>query len=825
MSHPSPLQKTALRLNLNGALLRMSLGAALCSAAIAPCAWAQQTTEQLDYNIAAGPLGTALSQFAAASGVTLSFGSTQTQGLVTPGIKGRYSFNEGVTRLLANSGLQLRQEGAGRFSLVKTPSGSALELGTTNITGGYLGATTEDTGSYTTGPMQTATKLALSIRETPQSVTVITRQRMDDQNMKSLEDVLKSTPGIAVTKDGPQRSTFYSRGFAVENLMTDGLANDLSHYLTRDMNSSPDMAIFDRVEVVRGATGMMQGSGNPAAAVNMIRKRPTATPRVSITGSAGSWDNYRTEFDASNALNESGTLRGRVVTAYQSKNSFQDFVSSERSVFYGITEADLNEDATFTFGISNQNSNYNGAWGGLPVAADGSDLHLKRSTYLGSNWEFWDQDNTTAFTRLEYRFANSWKMLLAASKSWSDLSMAGSIPERMGDNFDQFGQYIGRYDYDDQQSSYDAYVTGPFSLLGRTHELVVGASKRDLTFKGKGLATSLDTHTDLHNPSGIPKPDLSANPWKQDRTSEQEGAYVTTRLSISEDLKLILGARLDWYEFDVDTSWNGKTSASSLPNKVTRHLTRYAGAVYDLDQNHSMYISYTDIFRPQTELDAQSNALKPIEGKNYEIGIKGEYFDGNLNASAAIFRIDQENRAKELNPNQCNPVGSTCFEAAGEVRSEGFELEVNGSLMPGWELGAGYTYAAAKYTKDTDHNNVGRLFSTNIPRHIFKAFTTYQLPGELNRWTIGGGLSRQNTVYNKGSNDYLTTFDYRIEQKAYTVVDLMSSYQASENVNVRVNLNNVFDKTYYQDISSNTDYGNSLYGEPRNAMVTVRWSL
>ncbi|MNJ57159.1 FhuE receptor precursor [compost metagenome] len=117
------------------------------------------------------------------------------------------------------------------------------------------------------------------------------------------------------------------------------------------------------------------------------------------------------------------------------------------------------------------------------------------------------------------------------------------------------------------------------------------------------------------------------------------------------------------------------------------------------------------------------------------------------------------------------------------------------------------------------------MFSTNIPRHIFKAFTTYQLPGELNRWTIGGGLSRQNTVYNKGTNDYLTTFDYRIEQKAYTVVDLMTSYQASENVNVRVNLNNVFDKTYYQDISSNTDYGNSLYGEPRNAMVTVRWSL
>ncbi|MFP3519124.1 TonB-dependent siderophore receptor, partial [Pseudomonas sp. SIMBA_077] len=118
----------------------------------------------------------------------------------------------------------------------------------------------------------------------------------------------------------------------------------------------------------------------------------------------------------------------------QSKGSFQDFVSSERNVFYGITEADLNEDTTFTFGVSNQSGRNNTSWGGLPVAADGSDLHLKRSTYLGSKWEYWDQNNTTAFSRLEYRFANSWKMLLSASKSWSDLNMLGSIPERMGAN-------------------------------------------------------------------------------------------------------------------------------------------------------------------------------------------------------------------------------------------------------------------------------------------------------------------------------------------------------------------------------------------------------
>ncbi|EPL03383.1 TonB-dependent receptor [Pseudomonas sp. CF161] len=824
MSHPlPPLKQAGLRQSLNRALLNLTLGGSLSIMTMVPHGWAQSVAEQAAYDIPAGPLGTALSQFAAASGVTLSFGSQQTAGLTTQGLKGNYSLEGGFAHLLSSSGLQVRQEGVRRYSLVKQQEAEVMELDATTISANGLGATTEGSGSYTTGTMQTATKLALSNRETPQSVTVITRQRMDDQNMKTLEDVLKGTPGISMTKDGPQRPTFYARGFAVENLTTDGLPNDLSHYLSRDMNSSPDMAIFDRVEVVRGATGMMQGSGNPSAGINLVRKRPTATGQLSITGSAGSWDDYRTEIDASNALNESATLRGRVVAAYQSKNSFQDFSSSERSVFYAITEADLNEDTLLTVGASNQNANNNTSWGGLPTAVDGSDLHLSRSTYLGNDWEYWDQDNTTVFSRLEYRFAESWKLLLSASKTWSELNMLGSMPERMDSNENEFGQYVGQYKYKDQQNSYDAYVSGPFSLLGRSHELVVGASQRELTFNGKGNYRTDPTDTNLWDPVSNPKQYMSLEPWKQHRTSKQKGTYLTSRFNLTDSLKLILGGRLDWYYFDVDTSWEGTSYSSSRPNHVPRHLTRYAGAVYDLDQHHSVYISYTDIFRPQTELDTQNNSLKPIEGKNYEVGIKGEYFDGRLNASAALYRIDQENRAKQLNLALCP--GTTCYEAAGEVRSEGIDLELNGTLAQGWELGAGYTFSEVKYIKDADPANVGRLFDTDIPRHVFKAFTTYQLPGPWNRWTIGGGLYRQNTIYNSGTNYYGSKLDYRIEQQAYTLVDLMTRYKASQNLDISLNVNNLMDKKYYQSLGNNTSFGSNLYGEPRNAMLTVRWSL
>lgn len=776
------------------------------------------------FDIPAGSLDGALTRLSRETGLNVAFEQADLAGKSSSAVQGNFTPDQALARLLAGSGLQALALGNGGYRLTAEQPAGALQLGATSITDRMLGQTTEGSGSYTTGTMQTATKLALSLRETPQSVTVMTRQRMDDQSMRSLEDVLKSTPGISMTKNGPQRPNFYARGFAVEGLMTDGLSSELSHYLSRDMNSSPDMAIYDRVEVVRGATGMMQGSGTPSAAINLVRKRPTASPYLAITGSAGSWDNYRAEVDASNALNASGTLRGRVVTSYQTKQSFQDVADSERTVLYAIGEADLSDSTTLTLGVSDQNSNNTSSWGGLPTAKDGSDLHLSRSTYLGNAWEYWDQDNTTLFTRVEQRFDNDWKLLLAASRTWSDLAMHGTQVERIyWTDEDQFGQYIGQYRYKDRQNSYDAYASGPFQAFGRTHELVVGASQRELIFQGNGnyLDDELDMDIFAWDPHRVPKQNLDMSFWQQERSSRQKGGYVTSRFNLSDDLKLILGGRLDWFDYDATNRNGTRTTATSY--KVTRHVTRYAGLIYDLDAQHSVYASYTDIFKPQSELMASGQGLKPIEGKNYEIGIKGEYFDGSLNASAALFRIDQENRAKSLDRNQCSALVPDCYEAAGVVRSEGVELEVNGSLATGWQIGAGYTYSAAKYHKD--ENNEGRLFDSELPRHMFKAFTSYRLPGELDRWTLGGGIYRQNTIYSQGSNFFGAETPYRIEQKGYTLVDLMANYKASEQVDIRLNLNNVFDKKYYQSIGSNTAYAVNQYGEPRNAMLTLRWSL
>lgn len=377
------------------------------------------------------------------------------------------------------------------------------------------------------------------------------------------------------------------------------------------------------------------------------------------------------------------------------------------------------------------------------------------------------------------------------------------------------------------QKAIDATLQGPFELFGNSHELIVGANYLDYVnhhYATTGRSAIVDFN---HWNNELPKPDKDGftPALDYDVDTRQSGYFVAGRFNLSDSLHLILGARASNYRYH----YYSKSLASGyvMDYSMTERgeVTPYAGVVYDLTPEQSIYVSYTDIFKPQSELDAAGAAIEPMEGKNYELGIKGEYFDGSLNASAAVFRIDQQNRAKTLELDECSALVPSCAEAAGKLRSEGIELELNGTVLPGWELGAGYTFAQVKYVKDSNPANEGRLFDTDIPRHVFKAFTTYQLPGELQRWKVGGGLYRQNQIYNKGNNFYATESRYRIEQEAYTLVDLMLNYQASEHLDVRLNLNNVFDKKYYQSIAGNTGYGGNLYGDPRNFMLTTRWSF
>lgn len=772
------------------------------------------------FDVPAGPLGQALSRYASQAGVVLSFEAGLTQGRQSAGLKGAYEITQGFNLLLKGTGLAVQFLDSKTARLEVIPSHeSSMALDNISVAATQrLGATTEDSGSYTTGPMSTATKLPLSIRETPQSITIISRQRMDDRKIETLNDVLEETPGITVQRVGPQRASYFARGFDIDNIMYDGLPTDVDI----DTITVANMAMYDRVEIVRGSTGLVQGAGNPSAAINLVRKRPTADTRVSITSSAGRWDDYRTEIDASSPLNSSGSIRGRTVLVYQNKDSFRDYEENESSLFYGILEADLSTRTLLTFGASYQKENNGGTtWGGLPVAGNGKNLHLPRSTNLVSKWEYWDNDTTFVFGELNHRFDNDWKLRFATNKSWSRLNMGGTYIGMNSD--DTYNQLYGKYDYVNDQSSYDFFASGPFQLLGREHELVLGGSKRETYFDGHGGSAVTYSVLDIYNwdANTISEPEVNESSYKHNMHIKQTGTYLTTRLNLTDDLKFILGGRLDWYDFDSKL----KSYGIHTKYKVTREQTRYAGLIYDLDKNHSIYASYTDIFKPQSGTDGSGNVIAPIDGKNYEMGIKGEYFEGALNTSISIYQLDQENRAQAVadQANDCPLYPyTTCYEASGKVRSRGVDLEINGALTPNWQVGAGYTYVSTKYKQDADESREGSLYDTDVPQHILKISTTYQLPGAFNQWYIGGSLYRQNAIYNKGVSNGV---GYYIEQDAYTLVDLMLRYKMNEDLDARLNFNNVLDRKYYQSISTNPSGGTNIYGAPRNAVLTLKYTF
>lgn len=681
---------------------------------------------------------------------------------------------------------------------------ATLELGATEISSTQLGSITEGSNSYTTGAMSTATKLPLTLRETPQAVTVITRQRMDDQAMTSINDVVRATPGLFLDfANGPGRQTYSARGFDIDNLMYDGIP---SGYQGSNVGAQANLAMFDRVEIVRGATGLVTGAGNPSAAINLIRKRPLAEQKVTLTGAAGSWDTYRGEVDASSPLNDSGSLRGRVVTSYRDANSFIDGVEEDHGLFYAVTEADLSEDTTLTLGFSHQKDKTNYFWGASMIGLDGHHLDLPRSYNPGTDWENKDQEINTVFAEVHQRLANDWKLQINANYSEQNALFSGSYQSRWVNN--TLARTVYQSAHDENQAGLDAFVSGPFDAFGRSHELVMGTSKRIYDMTTQNYAPY-----DTNWPINAGKPDF-VHTGNDREVTTQDGLYMTTRLSLADPLKLILGGRLDWYDYD-NRDGDGDY-------KVTRNVTRYAGLIYDLDDQHSVYVSYSDIFTPQSSKDTSGNPVKPIIGKNYEVGIKGEYFDGALNASLAVFRVDQENRAVQVFVADCPQ--AACHEASGEIRSQGIDLELQGALTENWQVGGGYTYARVHTIKDNANpQNVNQRFDTDTPEHLFKLSTHYRFQGPLEKLRVGGNVSWQSRLYNDIA--LLDGSNYRLKQGAYAITDLMAGYKVNQNLDLQVNANNIFDRTYYSSISKSVSYGSDTYGNPRNLMLTARYSF
>lgn len=818
MIHPSVARPDPLQRAVRGALLGLAL-----SAAAAPLlgAAAPAATQQVQrWNIPAGPLDAALEQMARQGGLNLSYDAASLQGKTTAGVSGSHDNAQALALLLQGSGVQVQQKSANSFLLLPAVDiGDALELGATSISSDRLGETTEHSGSYTTGAV-TIGKMPQTLRHTPQSVSVLTRQRLDDQNITNLTTLMEQTPGVVVDYVDSERVTYYSRGYQIDAIQYDGATVVQGSGGGSFIQS--DSAIIDRAEILRGATGMLRGAGNPSGTVNLVRKRPTRDFQASASVTAGSWDAQRYVADLSGALTDNGAIRGRMIAVHDDKDSFQDSRMERKNVFYGVLAADLGERTTLTGGIEYTELEATGSWGGLPANFDGSPLKLSRSTYLGADWNRWNRSNLQTFAELEHVFDNDWTLKVSGTRTQFRLDDHG-FKQTYFTRASTTNPYLMNYQVtegdggESEQTNLSATLNGPFQLLGREHELMVGverirndstASATNFTASGVFDIREWDPKTSLPEPSI----NISAKPVMTRTT--QQAAHATWRISLADPLTAVIGARINWYDYKQEN--NLKTSGKY---SVDREIVPYAALIYDLNNNLSLYGSYTEIFNPQSATDASNAVLDPVTGEAYELGVKGEFYDGRLNTSLAVFRIYQVGNALDDlgSPDPCLPnyTSGHCKVAAGKNRSEGFELEVTGEVAPGWQVSGGYTYTTTEYLKDT-LSNTGNVLRPTDPKRQLKLFTSYRLPGAYDAWTVGGGVSAQSDIYSRNGNAVAS-------QSGYAVYSALLGYRFNQHYSLQLNANNLFDKHYYKKVGATaTGY---YYGDPRNVSLTLRASF
>ena len=791
-------------------------GAVLAAAQPFSLSVAAPLSAQRSFDVPASNLEEALNHFAQQANISLPYDPQLVRNKQAGAIKGRFDVAQALQQLLQGSGLTATEGASGVWTLYPLTSNAdgKVQLQATSVTGLALSGTTEGSHSYTTGQTSTATKLPLSLRETPQSVTVMTRQQMSDQGLGSIAQVMEQTPGITVMHDDSERYNFYSRGFTLDNFQYDGVPTSDFTTNTNGLGMR-DMAIYDRVEVVRGATGLMSGVGSPSGAVNLVRKRPTKEFQGAVSGSGGSWDRYRSEVDLSGPFTENGSVRGRVVAAREDGRSFIERYSSIKDVFYAIGEADVTDDTTLYAGVDYQQINSNGSsFGQLPLYySDGSRTHFKRSMNPAAKWAYADSESTKYFAGVEQRFDNDWLLKVEASHwkgntdQWQGNIVGwGPFPDKTTGEAQLMS---GTKTFEINTDTLDAYATGPFELLGRSHELVLGAnvSNRRTDYLAENADDVTINYQTWNN--DVPRPTDLSQGLKQRYKTKESAVYGALRLKPTDDLSVIVGTRVVDYDRQGTMTYNAAQTTPTTDNaKKTGKLIPYAGIIYDLSENHSVYASYTDIFTPQSYFDRDDKVLAPMTGKSYEAGFKSEYFGGALNTSFAVFLIKQDNYA-EYDGERDN--GQDAYKAIDGTKTKGFEAEISGEVARGWQLLAGYTYAQPR-------DKEGKRINSNHPEQLFKLATRYQLDGDLKDLTVGGNVSWQGSTYSELDSSIKTD----AKEGSFAVVGLMARYDINQNLSATVNLNNVFDREY---LSGYGLYSTYYYGDPRNLMLGMKYSF
>lgn len=650
-----------------------------------------------------------------------------------------------------------------------------------------------------------ALNLDLAVKDTPQSISVVTREQMQQFGADSVNAALRLATGVQVDEWETNRTSYSARGFDILNTQIDGVGLPNGWGVA---TGAFDAFGYDKVEVIRGANGLLTGVGNAAGTINYVRKRPTNEEQGSVGISYGSWGTTRAEVDYSTPFTADGTWAGRVVAAHEDGDSWLRANENKRDYLYGVVDGQVGENGTLAVGYSYQRAKSDGImWGALTfMNSDGTQAEWPTSATTTQDWTYWNTTNETAFAEYSHRLGEDWQLKV----SYNYRHALGD--ERMFYAYDALATGLdpdtglGLYGYPwggrDKSTAHLGAVTldGHFELFGRDQEAMLGASL------SRSESTNWERSADFSSPAwgalpafpyathAIAEPAWSDASIYSVLNQRLKRAFGTTRIALSDRLKAIVGVNYAQYRRDGN-------SYDLAFDQTTSHTSPYGGLTFDFSEHVLGYVSYSDIYQPQDQVDANDRYLDASKGVNYEAGIKADWLDKRLLTTLAVFKADQDGLATPTG--QYNEYGSTIY-APVDVRSKGVELEVSGRLNDNLDLVFGYT---ALKLDGLDGDDTYPW----VPRRTANLLLSGRLPA-YQALSLGLGGRWQSAISNVESSGFT------VRQDSYAVLNAFAAWDFLPNATVRLNVNNLTDEKYI-----NTLRYSGYYGAPRNYTLSLNW--
>ena len=665
----------------------------------------------------------------------------------------------------------------------------------------YNAIATEKNGDYSSFAATVGTKIPASLREIPQSVSIITNQQVKDRNVDTFDQLARKTPGLRVLSNDDGRSSVYARGYEYSEYNIDGLPAQM-----QSINGTlPNLFAFDRVEVMRGPSGLFDSSGEMGGIVNLVRKRPTKAFQGHAAAGFGTHKQYKAEADVSGSLNADGSVRGRVMAQTVGASPRPAEKNNHHETFYAAADWDINPDTVLGAGYLYQQRHL-APYNGLPADADGKLPSLPQHAFVGADWNRFKMNSHDVFADLKHYFGNGGYgkvgMRYSDRKADSNYTFAGSSLDKAGK---AAAAGLGM-DIKQKAFAFDASYSQAFSLGETANEFVVGVDRNRFRSTNEQGRSTLSKSVALDDFRALPYNGILQNAragnkgFNHSVTEEnldETGLYAKTVFHPLEDLSLIAGGRVGHHKIE---SGDGKTLHKASKTK----FTSYAGAVYDIDGSNSLYASASQLYTPQTNLDADGNLLKPRQGNQFEIGYKGSHMDDRLNTRVSFYRMKDKNAAAPLNPKDRN----TRYSALGERVMEGVETEISGAITPKWQIHAGYSYLHSQIKTASNSRDDGIFLL--MPKHSANLWTTYQVTPEL---TIGGGVNAMSGI----------TSSAGMHAGGYATFDAMAAYRFTPKLKLQVNADNIFNRHYYARVGGTNTF--NIPGSERSLTANLRYSF